>query len=847
MPRKLIITASSPSGGGGISLENIIALSTQTVAEELGPNVVIANIVMPPNSGTWSFEVPADKNAGGRVQVVGATLRTTSVKFDFEGIKQYTIRVIATRLAPTYIQVERDFVLNVSNVAGDTMPVELDFVNESFVGAAKADLTVVAPARTVRDNLGNNVNIGANAIADTDIGVWVNGKSASYYVGRALRPDDANGWTLVGEAWATKSIDPVPALATTKYPYPARLSQNNAFEGRIRPPVLANPPNGSAAVVHVAVFFDDADPNAGNTASLRMSWNAGANTETWNLQFLDPTSANELALVNAESGYTPNGVISQPIWAVRGADGWTEVAFAVNAVPAADFMLDWIRNDQDANTLVIGYANVYGGTERLPLRDTGAGPGAEVVQADDHTLNGPLAAILQGVQGTFIMEVQGISYDTMGVVGMGAASVAGNLLRVGAANLLKPSGPTAVQGPDGTTRALGISGWRGITIVGMAWDATGVSVYANGGKILSSAGIAPAGAVKLLQGISGRIRKLSGSTVKIGNPQLRELTMLWNKEFVRPGSAFAPGICNITHWNDYDGADLNCALRRQSNRAPEPVPGQPWYPEGSVMAQSYDLTQQLTGEVDFGSAIFIPRYHFHNWSRNGQGNSGQVAQINGEPQFFTDPVGSGVEGEAIVNHEVANSTFRFRIRLTSSLTPAQQAVVPNDPQTGAKMKYVGAAASTYQHFTQRYGVFSSRDKMPAFKGGWPAWWLYWVDGQEIDIEEFWGINPTLKTFTLHEPDINVHEDVNHNLGFNGGDDFHDRTLVWRQGTLVKYLNGEQVGQHNQTAAFDADPMYLLYDFAIYPAHVDASTDAYLEANPNAAIEVDRTTVMQFAA
>jgi len=852
MPRKLIITPSSPSGGGGTSIESLIALSAQSVPEELGPNVVIANIVMPPNSGTWSFEVPADKNAGGRVQVVGATLRTTNVKFDYEGVKQYTIRVIATRQAPSYLQIDKDFVINVTNVAGDTLPVELDFINDTFSGgAAAANLTRVGPAKTVKNNLNQDVAIAANAIADSDIGVWVDGKSATHYVGRALRPDDANGWTFIGEAWATKDITPVPGLATSKYPYPARMTGNNAYEGRIRPPVLASPAAGSSVVVHVGVMYDESVANPANTFSLRMSWNGGANTETWNVQFLDPDHVNALSLVNAESGYTPNGVISAPIRAVRGADGWTELAFAVNNVPANDFIIDFIRRDQDTDQLVVGYANMYAGTEILPLRDTGAGPGAEVVTADDYTLAGPLAAILAGAAGTVTMEVQALSYDTIGVTGMGAASVAGTLLKVGAQNLLRPDGPTAVKGPAGTSRPLGISGWRGIVIVGMAWDATGVSVYANGGKILSSAGITPAGTVKLLAGITGRIRRLAGSNTKMSNAQLRELTSITNKEFVRPGNALAPGVCNLTHWNDYDNG-INSALRRQSVRAPNPAVGQPWYADGDAMAASYDLGDALTGEVDFGTAIFIPRYHFHNWHQAGQGDprpGGVVAAINEEPAAFMDPVGSG--GEAVVTHEVANSAWRLRLRLTSSLTAGQQALVPFDPANPSqRMKYVGAAASTYKQFTQRFGVFSSRDKMPGFSGGWPAWWLYSSKQSEIDIEEYYGDNITNSTDTKHEPYLTgpeAHKGNNTSIGFDLGQDFHDRTLIWKAGFMHKYLNGERIGTHAQSATFDTEPMWLLYDFALYPPHVDAATDAYLAANPNAAIEIDRTSVFQFAA
>jgi hypothetical protein len=101
---------------------------------------------------------------------------------------------------------------------------------------------------------------------------------------------------------------------------------------------------------------------------------------------------------------------------------------------------------------------------------------------------------------------------------------------------------------------------------------------------------------------------------------------------------------------------------------------------------------------------------------------------------------------------------------------------------------------------------------------------------------------------MHDPTTTpqTHDGSTYYAGYDLAADFHDRTCVWTSATFDKYLDGERVGHHVPTAAVNGSSMFLLYDFALYPQQVDASTDTTLANNPNPAIRIDRITVLQFA-
>ena len=78
---------------------------------------------------------------------------------------------------------------------------------------------------------------------------------------------------------------------------------------------------------------------------------------------------------------------------------------------------------------------------------------------------------------------------------------------------------------------------------------------------------------------------------------------------------------------------------------------------------------------------------------------------------------------------------------------------------GVKRDFTSARVKTQQKFSQAYGRFEARIKVPRGKGMWPAFWLlgdniewtHWPDCGEIDIVENIGIEPSTIHGTIHGP------------------------------------------------------------------------------------------------
>jgi beta-glucanase (GH16 family) len=88
-------------------------------------------------------------------------------------------------------------------------------------------------------------------------------------------------------------------------------------------------------------------------------------------------------------------------------------------------------------------------------------------------------------------------------------------------------------------------------------------------------------------------------------------------------------------------------------------------------------------------------------------------------------------------------------------------------------QYTSGRITTEQRFSQAYGRFEARIKLPVGQGIWPAFWLLgsdfrdvgWPDCGEIDILEYRGQEPNVVQGAVHGP------------GYSGGE------AIWRRYTL----------------------------------------------------------------
>ena len=695
--------------------------------------------------------------------------------------------------------------------------VDLDFVAGSYLGGSLADLSLVGAASDELKDDGTTTHFNANVVRRTDLGVWVHGES-TVYIGAnsespgSWTPNPNAGWAgivVTGSARDNDAYSPNPVIL-----------QNDNGAGWLTPGLAPDVPirTGDALTVKFRV-----KPKTAPGARIWIEQTDGG--EQWSSS--DLASANPRWVSNVNyTQYSPYstllGSTQDPV------TGWVEVTIRFIVVsPDITFHLTTL-GDVASGQIVIGGFQVVRGYSDRPWVATATSPVS--VAADDLEVvaGSGLDSLLHGAQGWCGLELQALAHSTVGTAGW-QGSTQGTLLRVGTQDVLKPKGPTGFQTLSGEG-ALGLSGWRGIVRIAIAWDAAGWSVFANGSKLSAGgAGVfSPAGAVKLLAGITGRLRRISADASRLADADLQAWTQLQNKTFTRPKNALVPGTVTPTYQDDYDGA-LTDSLRYQSTRN---FP----YASPQAMAQSYDSGGP--------NARWIPRAHFYTDDPTGMGPN---HAINGEPEYYVDP---REPGNWTGSHVVQGSCLELHLRLTSQLTASEQAKIPINPATGQRFKYVSGLMTTYGFFQQTFGVFSSRDQMPAFKGSWPAWWLYSTTGNqtELDIEEYYGQDRNTSTDTMHDPTTTpqTHDGSTYYAGYDLAADFHDRTCVWTSATFDKYLDGERVGHHVPTAAVNGSSMFLLYNFALYPQQVDPSTDTALANNPNPAIRIDRTTVLQFA-
>lgn len=117
-------------------------------------------------------------------------------------------------------------------------------------------------------------------------------------------------------------------------------------------------------------------------------------------------------------------------------------------------------------------------------------------------------------------------------------------------------------------------------------------------------------------------------------------------------------------------------------------------------------------------------------------------------------------------------------------------------------QYTSARLSTRKKFTQAYGRFEARIRLPFGQGIWPAFWLLgdnidavgWPACGEIDIMENIGREPSLAHGTIHGPGysggngIGAAYTLPHNKRF--ADNFHVFAIEWEPNTIRWYVDGK---------------------------------------------------------
>lgn len=117
---------------------------------------------------------------------------------------------------------------------------------------------------------------------------------------------------------------------------------------------------------------------------------------------------------------------------------------------------------------------------------------------------------------------------------------------------------------------------------------------------------------------------------------------------------------------------------------------------------------------------------------------------------------------------------------------------------GVSRQYTSGRLMTQGHFSQQYGRFEARIKIPAGRGVWPAFWLLgddfstrgWPGCGEIDIMEADGAKPSKVLGTVHGPGYSGSKGISttYDAGKNFNDDFHLFAVEWEPRVVRFYVD-----------------------------------------------------------
>ena len=164
---------------------------------------------------------------------------------------------------------------------------------------------------------------------------------------------------------------------------------------------------------------------------------------------------------------------------------------------------------------------------------------------------------------------------------------------------------------------------------------------------------------------------------------------------------------------------------------------------------------------------------------------------------------------------------------------------------GLTRNYTSARMKTQGLFSQAYGRFEARIKIPTGQGVWPAFWMLgndstsngWPKCGEIDIMENIGKEPGTVHGSLHGPSTSgptsdATGSFSLPVGQNFADDFHLYAVEWEPGTIRFYVDSNLYATFTQsqwpaggTWVFD-HPFFLILNVAVggdWPGSPDATT------------------------
>jgi len=220
---------------------------------------------------------------------------------------------------------------------------------------------------------------------------------------------------------------------------------------------------------------------------------------------------------------------------------------------------------------------------------------------------------------------------------------------------------------------------------------------------------------------------------------------------------------------------------------------------------------------------------------------------------FNGPAGGGVDGskwqletgDNVNNHERQMYT---NSRSNAATDGAGNLVITARKENPAnyncwygRCEYTSARLNTAGKFTQTYGHYETRMKLPRGQGMWPAFWMLgadinsgnpWPGSGEIDIMENVGFEPNTVHGTLHGPGYSGSGGIG--AGYNGpnfSDGFHTFAIDWAPNQIRWSVDGN-VYQTRTPADLNGNqwvfnkPFFIIMNLAVggyWPGDPNSST------------------------
>ena len=213
------------------------------------------------------------------------------------------------------------------------------------------------------------------------------------------------------------------------------------------------------------------------------------------------------------------------------------------------------------------------------------------------------------------------------------------------------------------------------------------------------------------------------------------------------------------------------------------------------------------------------RTHFGN--AGVQERNSRMLSNNGDQQIYVDRAFRGT-----ANAPLDLDPFRIVngvLEITADRTPDRvRQYIWNYP-------YISGLITTRGTFSQQYGVFEVRARIPNGRGLWSCVWLLPARGgwpPEIDILEILGHQPTTLVTTWHSI-----ASGKHTMGPiattvpDASADFHVYAIDWDESQIRWYFDGAEVSRA-PTPADMHTPMYLLINLGVggyWPGSPDQNT------------------------